>query len=173
MVDLFSPTSFSWNVTPTISSSRGRVDILGPISNSTITTNIISWKIQQSTTFALVRGGILACCIPISTSPFNMKLCSLVAKGTVAGLLWLRSTYINISSAINRHRLDCHTWPTSRTSVITWGIVAGIKRPMSTTFATSEITWGRVAGLNRPMSTTFLAREHFNTFFLGTLAVVS
>ena len=42
VVDLFVPTPISCNITPTISSLLGRVDIMGPISKSPITTNSIS-----------------------------------------------------------------------------------------------------------------------------------
>ena len=172
VVDLFSPTSMSFTLTPTISSSVGRVAGVEPISNSPITINSISWKSQQYTTFTLVRGWIVAGRRPISTSPFNINSCYPIARVRVAGLLWPRSTYINISSATKRGRVASHTWPTPKTSTITWWSVAGLKRPMSTTFTTSTMTWVRVAGLKRPMSMTLLPRRHFKTFFLGNFVSV-
>ena len=71
VVDIFIPTSMYCIIISTISSSGGRVAGMGPISNSPIATNSISWKSQQSTTFTLIRWGIVAVQRPIFTSPFN------------------------------------------------------------------------------------------------------
>ena len=145
---------------------------MGPISNSTITPNIISCKNQQFITFTLLRGEIVTGRKPISTSTFTMNYCSQIARGRVDGILWPRSTCINIPSAIKRGREAGHTWPTSTTSAITWGSVAGLKRPMSKTFMSSTITWRIVDGINRPMSTTLLTQKHFNIFFFRNVVVV-
>ena len=87
-------------------------------------------------------GGIVSGLRPISTSQFNNNSSSLVVRGRVDGLLWTRSTSINISSAITRVKVAGQTWPTYTTSVISWGIVDDIKIPISTEFKTSDITWG-------------------------------
>ena len=156
MVDLFRPTSMSFNFTPTISSSGGIVDVLGPIFKHPITTNSISCKSQQYTTFNLVMGGVVASWRPISTSPLNINSCYLIARGRLAGLLWPRSTSIIISYVIIRGRVDGRTLPTSTTSTINWGILNGLLKPMSTNLMTYIITWVIVAGIKRHMSTTFL-----------------
>ena len=172
VVDIFRPTSMSCTFTPTIYSWGGRLAGLVPISNSPITINSISWKSQKSTTFTLVRVGIVAGRRPKSTSPFNMNYFRPIARGRVAGILWPRSLSINISSVIKRDRVAGNTWPTSTISVITWGRVASILIPLSTTFTTSTVTWGTVAGLKRPMSATLLTRRHFDKLFFRTFNVV-
>ena len=171
--DILRPNSMSFPVTPTIYSSGGSVDSMEHISNSSITVNIISWKSQQSTTFNLVMGGIMAGMIPIYTYPFKINSCYPIARGRVAGLLWTISTYINIYSNITRGRVTGHTWPASKTSAITWGRVAGLLIPMSITFTTSTSTWGTVDGTKRPMSTHLLIQRHFNNFFRNFVVVVT
>ena len=155
-----------FTVTSTISSFRGRVAGIGPISNYPVITNSISWKSQQYITFTLVMGGIVSGMRPISTSSFNTNPFPLIAKGRLAGILLPVSTFINIFSVITRGRLAGQTWPTSKTSAITWGRVSGILIPMYTTFTTSTINWGKFAGLKRPISMTFLYQMKFHTFFL-------
>ena len=123
-------------------------------------------------TFTLDMGVIVAGLIPISNSYFNINYCYHIERGRVAGILWPRSNSINISSAITSGRLDGHTWPTSTTSVITWGRADGLLIHMSTNFMTSTITRGRVDGLKRPMYMTFLTQRHFNTFFFRNFIVV-
>ena len=98
---------------------------------------------QQSTTVTLVIGGILAGMRTIFISNFNINSCYPIARGRLAGILWPRSNFTNISSAITRGKL------------------AGLKRP---TFSKSTITWGRVAGLKRPMPTTFLTRRRLRYY---------
>ena len=97
VVDIFRPNYMSCNTTPTISSMGVRVTGIGTIYNSPITTNSISWKSQQSTTFNLVMGRLVAGLIHIYISPFNINSCYPIAKVRVAGLLWPRSTSINTS----------------------------------------------------------------------------
>ena len=138
----------------------------------TITTNSISWKSQQPTTFILVMVGIVAGIRPISTSHFNINLCSPIGRGIVAGLLWPIFTFINKSSAITRGRLYVQTWPTSTTSANNWCRLAGLLIPMSTTFMTYKITWWIVVGLKIPTSATLLSRRHFNTFLFRNFSVV-
>ena len=123
-------------------------------------------------TFTLDMGVIVDGLIPIYTSYFNIKSCYHIARGIVAGILWPRSTSINISSTITSGILDGQTWPTSTTSVINWGRADDLLRPMSTTFTTSTIARRRVDGLKRPMYMTFLTQRHFNTFFFRTFIVV-
>ena len=74
VIYLLIPTSTSCTTTPTISYLGVRVAGLGPIYNSSITTNSILYRIQKFTTFALVREVKVACQRPISTYPFNIKL---------------------------------------------------------------------------------------------------
>ena len=162
----------SWIITPTISYLGLRVAGQEPIFNSPINTNSISWKIQQSTTFILVIGLIVAGLRPIYTSLFNINSCLLILRWILAGLLWPRSTYINISFMIMRKRVAGQSWPTSTTSEITRGEVAGILIPISTTFVPSSINWLIVSGFKRTMSTTFLSRRHFHTFFFRTFITV-
>ena len=171
VVNLFSPTYMSCTITPTISYSVVRMDGMGPISNSPITTNSISIKRQQYTTLTLVRGLIVAGRRPICTSNFNMNSCSHIARGRVSDILWHISTYINISSAIKIGIVAGRTWPKSTKSAITWGSVTGIKTHMSKTFTKSAITWVIVSGLKRNMSTFFLNERHFKTFFFITIFV--
>ena len=167
VIDILNHTSMYCTFTPTIYSPGGRVASMGHMFKYFITNHSISWKSQQSTTFNLVRGVIVSVWRPISTSPFNMNSCSLIAIGRVSGILWLRSTYINIYSAIMRGRVAGHTWPTSTVSVITWGIVAGIKRRMSMNLLTQRhfnilffrnfvvnitTTGIRITGITRPIS---------------------
>ena len=154
--------------------------------SSTITTTINSFVVmktsmkmkrgnssmQQSTIVTWVIGVIVDGLIPISTSYFNIKSCYHIARGIVAGILWPRSTSINISSTITSGILDGQTWPTSTTFVITWGRAYGLLMPMSKTFTTSTITWRRVDGLKRPMSITFRTQRHFNTFFFRTFMLL-
>ena len=172
VVDLFRHTSISYTVTPTISSSGWRVDGMGPMSNSPITTNSISWKSQQSTTFILVMGGIVAGLRPISTSPFNINFCSQIARGRVDGLLWNTSTSINISSVITRGIVDGQTWPTPTTYAINWGRVADILIPMYKTFTTSVIMRERVAGIKRAMSTALLYQRQFMNFLFRNFIII-
>ena len=113
--DLFRYTSMNSTVTPNLFMMGGRLSGMGPISNYTITSNSISWKSQQSTTFTLVRGGIVADRILIPTPPCNINLCSPITIWIVAGILWPIPTYINISSAITRGKVAGHTWPMSTT----------------------------------------------------------
>ena len=171
VVDLFRPTYMFCTVTPTISSLGGIVAGMEPISNPPITTNIISWKSQHYTMFTLVRWLMVAGQRLISAYPFKIKSCYLIARGILAGILWPRSTSINLFYTITRGRVSSHTWPTSTTSAMTWGKVAGIKRPMPTTFTIYMITWGTVVGLKRHMSTTFLTKIHFNKFIFRTFVV--
>ena len=126
---------------------------------------------QQSTTVTLVIGGILAGMRTIFISNFNINSCYPIARGILAGILWPRSTSINLFYTITRGRVSSHTWPMSTTSAMTWGKVAGIKRPMPTTFTIYMITWGTVVGLKRHMSTTFLTKIHFNKFIFRTFVV--
>ena len=172
VVDLFSTNNMHCNITPTISSYGGKLAGLGTISNSPITTNSISWKSQQSTTFTLVWGVIVIDRIPISTSPFNINYCSPIARGSVAGLLWPRSTSTNISSTIKRIRVAGHNLPTSTTSFITWVRVAGLLIPVPKTFTNFPISWLTVAGIKRHMSINFLTQRYFNKFFFRTFLVV-
>ena len=166
------PTSTSCTVTPIISPSGGRVTGQVHISNSTITTNSIYWKSQQSTTSTLVMGLIVSGRRPISTSPLNINYCSLAARGRVAGLLWPRSTSINISYIITIWRVGGHTWPTSTTSAIPWFKVAALLRPMNRTIMTSKISRGTLDFLKRPVSTSFLTKIHFKNFFFRTFVIV-
>ena len=73
VIYLFRPTSTSCTTTSTISSLEVRVAGLLPISNSPTNAKRISWKSQQSNTFTLLIGGIVAVLISISTSPFNIN----------------------------------------------------------------------------------------------------
>ena len=108
---------------------------------------------------------------PISNSSFNINSCYPIARGRMADILWPRSTPINFSSTIKRVKVAGHTSPASMISTFTWGKVADLKRPMSTTFTTYTITWVTVVGLKRPMSTTLLTQRHFNKFFFITFVV--
>ena len=171
VVDLFIPTSIFCTFAPNISPLVVIVAVMVHISNSPITANSISWNSEQSTTFILVRGVVVAGRRPISKSPFNINSCYPIARVRVAGILWRISTSINIFSAIRRGIVSGHTWPTSMTSAITWGRLAGLLRPMLKTFTTSTITWVTVAVLKRPMSTTFLPQRHFKNIFFGTFVV--
>ena len=161
-----------YTVTPTISSLVARVAVLAHISNSPITTNNISLKSQQSTTFALVMGLIVAGLRPISTSPLNINYYYPITIGRVAGIFWTRSTYINRYSVITRGRVAGQNLPTSATSTVTWGRVAGLLRPMSKIFMAYTINWGRVSGINRPISATFISWRNFRTLFFRTFVVV-
>ena len=172
MVDLFRPTSVSYAFTPTISYLEGIAVGVVPISNSPIPTNSIFWKIQQYATFTLVMGGIVDFLRPISTSTLNINPCYPISRRKVTGLLWPRFTYINIPSAITRVIVDGQTLPTSMTSVITWGRLVVLLRPMPTTLTTCTITWVIVYGIKIPMSTTFLSQRHISTLFLGTFIVI-
>ena len=138
VVYIFVPTSTPCTVALIILSFGVSVAGLGPISNFPITTKSISLKSQQYITFTLVMVVTVDGRRPISTSPFNINYCYLIARGIVAGGLWPISTSISISSA--RRRVFGHNLPTSATSVIIWGIVAGILIPITTTFMTSVIT---------------------------------
>ena len=129
-------------------------------------------KIQLSYTFKLVLRRIVSGMRPISSSTFTINPCSPISRGRVSGLLWPGFTSINVSSTITRVRVAGQTWSMFTTSMITWGIVDGLKRPMSTTFTTSAINWGRVASIKKTMSMTYLSQRHFNTFFLRTYGVV-
>ena len=172
MVDIFRPTFKSWTITPTISYWGVRLSGMGPIPNSLIITNSISWKSQQYTILTLVIGVTVAGMRPISTSPFNTKSCPPIARGRVAGLLWNISTPINISSVITGGRVAGKNWPTTTAYMLTWGRVGGLKRPMSTTLTTSVITWVRGAGLKVPMSNNSLSWIHLKKFFFRTFIVV-
>ena len=108
---------------------------------------------------------------PIYTSTFNINPCFLIVIGKLTVLLWPRSTSINISSVNSRGRVDGQTWPTSMTSTITWGRVAGLLIHTSTTFTNCIIKWVIVAGLKISMPTTFLSQRHFYTFFLKTFII--
>ena len=151
VVDIFCPTCMSCTVIPTISYLGGRVDGIGPISNSPITTNSVSWWSQQYITFALVMGKIVSSLILIYASLFNINSWSLIVRVILAGIWWPRSTSTNIFSTIIRR------------------IIAGIKIPKSTTYV---ITWVIVPSLNIPMSTTFLTQINCKTFFFRTSIVV-
>ena len=59
-------------------------------------------KSQQSTTFTLVRGGIVTDRIPISKSPFHINSCYPISRERLADILWPRAISINVSSAIKR-----------------------------------------------------------------------
>ena len=172
VVDIFGSTSISCTITPTIYYLGERVSGLGLISKSSINTNSISWKCQQSTTYTLIMGEIVVGLRRISISYFNINYCFLIARGILAGLLWPRSTSINISSATTRRRVSGKTWPTSMTYAITWGRVASPLRPMSTNFTTSTINWGRVDGRRRNMSTNFLSWRKFHTLLFITFVTV-
>ena len=168
VVDPFGPNYMSYIINPTISSLGEIVSGLGPLSNSLITVNSISWKRQQSTTFALVMGEILAGLRHIVTSHFNTNYFSLIDIERVTVILWPRSTSVNISPTITRGIVARKTWPTSTTSAITRGRVSGILMPTSTTFNTYSINWGKVSGINRPMYMTFLSQKHLHAFFFRT-----
>ena len=168
MVDILGPTSMSCTITPTIYSLRIIVSGLGPLSKYPITANIISLK--KSTIYHFHLGyGINSYWSEayIHLSLQHQPLFTYCEK-RVDGLLWTRSTSINISSVIMRGIVAGKTWPTSPTSVTNWYIVVGLLRPISTTFTTSTINWGRVAGIKRPISTTSLSRRHFHDFFFRT-----
>ena len=156
MVDIFRHTLMSWNIIPTISYLGVIVDGLRPIPNSPITTNSISWKIQNTTTFTFVIGVIVSGLRSIPNYPLNNNYYSPIARGRVTGLLWSRFTSINISTVITRGIVSGQTWPRSTTFAITWGRNSGLLRPMPMTFTTSTINWRQVAGLKRTMSKTFL-----------------
>ena len=161
-----------WTVIPTIFYLGVRVAGLGPIYNSYITTKSISWKSQQYTTFALVGGGLVDSQRPISTSPFNINYFYTDARGRVAGILWPRSTSINIPSTIMRVRVAGRTLPTPTTSTITWVRVDVRNIPMSKLFTTSMITWGRVAGLKRTIYTPYLTWRKFKDFFFRNFVII-
>ena len=150
VVDIFSPTSTSCTVTPTISYLGGRVAGLGPVSKSTITNNSISWKIHQYNTLALVMGGIVTVLRPIYTSTFNINSCFHIARGWFFGLLWPRFVYINIYSTITRVKVSVQDWPT---------------------YISSMITSGRLSSLKRPIGANCLIQRHFKTFFFRTFIV--
>ena len=88
--EIFRLNYMSCTITPTIYSLGGIVAGLGPISNSPITTNIITWKIHQSTTFTLVMGGIVACLRPIPTSTCIITLVPRLLEEE-----WLVSCYLD------------------------------------------------------------------------------
>ena len=119
-------------------------------------------------TFTWVVWWILSGLMSISTSPFNVNSYYPIARGRVDGLLWTRSTSINITSVITRGIVAGQNWPPSTTSAIARGRVSGLLRPMPTTFTTSKITWVIMAGIKRPMPTIFLTWIHSDTFFFRT-----
>ena len=149
-----------------------RMACLGHISKYPITANSISWRSQKSRTFTLVMVEIVVVMIPISTSPFNINSCFLIVRGIVAGILWTRSTSINISSAIMRVTVTGQTWHTFITSAITWGRLGVPLRPMTMTFAASAINWVIVYGIKRPMSATFLSQRHLHIFIFRNFFTV-
>ena len=113
-------------------------------------------------------GVILAGLRPISTSPFSINSCSPISRGRLDGILWSRYTSINISSEITRGIVSGKTWLISTTYAIYLVRVAGLLMPISTSFTTSTINWGIVAGIKRPMSTTSLYLINFHTLFFRT-----
>ena len=165
VVYIFRSTFISCTINPTISSLGGRVVVLGPISNSPITTNSISWRSQQLNMFTLVMRRIVAGQRNIFTSPFNTNSCSPITGGRVSVLLWIRFASCNISSAIMRGNIGWSKKTYAQDHLITWVRVDGIKIPIFTTFTTSAIDWVIVSGLKWPMSTTFLTQRRFKTFF--------
>ena len=164
LVYLFGTTSIHYTTTTNVSFLGGRVDCLVPISNSPITTNSISWKINN----LVVMGEIVSVLRPLLNSLFNINSCSIIERVRVAGLLVNRSTSIKIFSIITRGRVPGQNLSTSMTSMIAWGRLAGILRPMSKTFTTYTMNWGIVYGLKINMSTTFLTQIHLHTFFFRT-----
>ena len=95
--------------------------------------------------------GILAGLRPISTSLFNLNYSSQILRERLAGLLLPRSISYNITNAI----------------------YSEIKREIVARMSTnSAITLGRVAGLNRPISTSFINQRHFKTFFFVNFIII-
>ena len=173
VVDIFRPTSMYYTIPPNTLSLVGRAAGLEPISKLPINANSIYWKSQKSTMFTLVMGEMEADMRDIFIYPFNINSHFLIARVIADVLLWPISTSINISSVNNIGRVAGQTWPTSMTSAIIWGRLAGLLRPMSTTFAASTINLGRMAGIKRPMSTNFPSQRHVNTFlFITSITVI-
>ena len=97
------------------------------------------YLLKKSTTypFHLGHGRNSGWCETYIYLSLQHQLFLLIAGGIGAGILWPISTPINISSAITRRIVADQTLPMFMISAINWDRVAGLLRPMSTTFTTS------------------------------------
>ena len=100
---------------------------------------------------------------PISASPVNTNLFSMIAGGRVADILRLSSTYTINTKIIN--------------STILIETVSVFFRPrftstIVTTNLNSTIVRGRLAGLNKSMSTYSINHRHFKNFIIINTIVV-
>ena len=128
---------------------------------------------RQSKTNTWVTEGRVAGLKPISTSPANIKYCSMIEKGIVDGILRFISTSTIITNLIT----------TMIKYTIYRGRVAGLKRHISTSSITRRhfktlvirnnvtvtMMEGRMAGLLRPIPKTYITT---NIKFICLAAVV-